>query len=278
MNNILQTILFVEDEPDIQRVVKLALEAMASLQVIVCSSGEEALMRAAQSPVDLLLLDVMMPQMDGPTTLRRLRELPMTANTPAVFMTAKAHPTEIAQFQAMGAVDVIAKPFDPLTLATTLQTIWARVVVQNMDVAPGVVTARDVAIENAHENSRAQQNEMSPETRFAERMRALTVQFHQELPVRLDTLRQLWAQLSLRWNAENLENLHRNAHHLAGTGATFGYGDLTTRARALDRHLKILMQKQDAPELSLQQEIHARLIELENELERIIAQVHACKP
>jgi two-component system OmpR family response regulator len=120
----LQRILYVEDEPDIQAVVKLALEMMGGFTVKVCSSGEEALREAAAFAPDMILLDVMMPGMDGPGTLKALRELPALAGLPVAFMTAKVQPAEVAHYKSLGALDVIAKPFDPMTLASQVRAIW----------------------------------------------------------------------------------------------------------------------------------------------------------
>ena len=82
--------------------------------------------RVADFAPDLVLLDVMMPDMDGPATLRALRQLPGMAALPVVFMTAKVQPQEVAEYRARGALDVIAKPFDPMTLAAQVREIWAR--------------------------------------------------------------------------------------------------------------------------------------------------------
>lgn len=120
----LNRILYVEDEADIQAVAKLALEMVGGFTVKICSSGEEALREAADFSPELLLLDVMMPGMDGPTTLKCLREIPSLATVPAVFMTAKVQPAEIAHYKTLGARDVIPKPFDPMTLADQVRTIW----------------------------------------------------------------------------------------------------------------------------------------------------------
>ncbi len=117
-------ILMVEDEADIQVVARLALEAVGGFTVDICSSGQEAIDRAAAFGPDLILLDVMMPGMDGPTTLRVLRDTPATAGVPVVFMTAKIQPHEVANFRALGALGIIAKPFDPMTLPTTIRRIW----------------------------------------------------------------------------------------------------------------------------------------------------------
>jgi len=120
----LERILYVEDEPDIQAVAKLALEMVGGFQVMICSSGQDALDKVEDFSPDLILLDVMMPGMDGPTTLQRLRADTATATIPVIFLTAKVQPTEVAQFQAMGALDVIPKPFDPMNLATRVRQIW----------------------------------------------------------------------------------------------------------------------------------------------------------
>lgn len=120
----LKRLLFVEDEPDIQVVARLALEAVGGFQVVICSSGKEALGKAPGFEPDLILLDVMMPGMDGPSTLLALRELPQTATTPVIFMTAKVQPYEVAEYKRLGALDVIAKPFDPMQLSATINSIW----------------------------------------------------------------------------------------------------------------------------------------------------------
>lgn len=122
----LRKILFVEDEPDIQAVAQLALEAVGGFEVKICGSGQEALKNAEAFNPDLFLLDVMMPGMDGPTTLGKLREMPQLAAVPAIFMTAKVQPQEVAQFKSFGALDVIAKPFDPMKLAQQIRDSWAR--------------------------------------------------------------------------------------------------------------------------------------------------------
>ncbi len=120
----LKNILYVEDEPDIQAVARLALEMVGGFAVTICSSGEEALAQFPVSKPDLILMDVMMPGMDGPTTLSHLRELPGAKETPAIFMTAKVQPDEVAHYKSLGALGVIAKPFDPMTLSETIRGIW----------------------------------------------------------------------------------------------------------------------------------------------------------
>ena len=126
MSKTLTRILYVEDETDIQAVARLALEAVGSFTVRVCSSGPEALVAIGEFVPDLVLLDVMMPGMDGPTTLRSLRALPDGAGIPVIFLTAKVQPAEVAQLKSFGALDVIAKPFDPMKLSDQVREIWSR--------------------------------------------------------------------------------------------------------------------------------------------------------
>ena len=121
----LKRILYAEDEPDIQAVAKLALEMVGGFEVLLCGNGEEALQQVKGFAPDLVLLDVMMPGMDGPTTLTHLRADPATAALPVIFLTAKVQPSEVAQYKASGALDVIAKPFDPMTLAAQVRALWA---------------------------------------------------------------------------------------------------------------------------------------------------------
>lgn len=124
MSAALSKILYVEDDPDIQEVAIMALEMLGGYTLCVCSGGAEAIGAAPDFQPDLILLDVMMPDMDGPTALTHLRALDGLADTPAVFMTAKVMPADIAHYKAMGAADVIAKPFDPMVLATRIGEIW----------------------------------------------------------------------------------------------------------------------------------------------------------
>ena len=120
----LNKILCVEDEPDIQAITKLALETVGGFTIETCSSGREALLRAPEFGPDLILLDVMMPGMDGPETLHALRALPGFEATPVIFMTAKAMASEIQKYKDLGALDVIPKPFDPMTLSDQIKAIW----------------------------------------------------------------------------------------------------------------------------------------------------------
>jgi CheY-like chemotaxis protein len=122
----LRHILYVDDEPDIRLVASMALGLDPSLRVDTADSGEQALALLPQLQPDLVILDVMMPGLDGPTTLARMRADPALRSIPVVFMTAKAMPEDQARYLALGAAGVIPKPFDPMRLAGQVTDLWAR--------------------------------------------------------------------------------------------------------------------------------------------------------
>jgi CheY-like chemotaxis protein/HPt (histidine-containing phosphotransfer) domain-containing protein len=115
-------ILHVDDEPDIREVAEIALGFDPGFTVRSCESGKDALVAADGWQPDIILLDVMMPVMDGPTTLIRLRDNPGTAGIPVIFMTARAQTRELDRFRSLGAIGVIPKPFDPMTLAASVRS------------------------------------------------------------------------------------------------------------------------------------------------------------
>lgn len=119
----IEKILYVEDEADIQTIAKIALEDVGGFELEICSSGEEALQKAEAFGPDVILLDVMMPGLDGPQTLKALRKIVSLESVPVIFMTAKVQPQEVEHLKSVGAIDVIAKPFDPMILAQTIREI-----------------------------------------------------------------------------------------------------------------------------------------------------------
>lgn len=116
-------VMYVEDDPDIRAIAEIALQDVGGFIAKLCESGAEALLAAPAFEPDLVLLDVMMPGMDGPTTLRKLRQLPGLAQTPVIFMTARLQRSEIGEYRALGAAGVIPKPFDPMTLSDSILQI-----------------------------------------------------------------------------------------------------------------------------------------------------------
>jgi CheY-like chemotaxis protein len=120
-------VLIVDDENDIREVAQVCLELVGNYEVIAASSGRDGLVQARTSQPDAILLDVMMPGMDGPATLVELRADPATRDIPVVFLTAKTQLSERTNLSELGAAGIITKPFDPLKLPSQLATTlgWA---------------------------------------------------------------------------------------------------------------------------------------------------------
>lgn len=116
-------VMIVDDDEDIRLICELAIRRIGKWDVVVAASGEEALALAQSEGPDVILLDVMMPGIDGPTTLARLRDRPETRKIPVVFLTAKAQQREVDRYMALGATGVISKPFDIIKLADEIRRI-----------------------------------------------------------------------------------------------------------------------------------------------------------
>ena len=211
-------ILYVEDEPDIRTIAKIALEKIGGFTVRVCGSGREALDAVSGFAPDCVILDVMMPGMDGPSTLAALRALPASANVPVIFMTAKVQSSEIAQYKALGALDVIVKPFDPLSLASTIRNILGQ-------AAAGRVPAA-----------------------LLEQLRQLRQGVSQELPSRIEKIETAWRSLAgRRWDAKAAANLRALLHSMVGTAGTFGFKQTSLVARSAGSKLVALLATSGAP-------------------------------
>lgn len=190
-------ILHVDDEADIREIVETALALDPLLEVQSCDGGGAALTAAANWSPQLILLDAMMPEMDGPMTLARLRANQETARIPVVFMTARAQSDDVERLIAMGAEGVIAKPFDPMTLAVSVRS--------HLPLANRALAGR--------------------REQFLERVRGeATV-----LARSRDALRHLENPIPL------LATTHVIAHRLAGAGGIFGLPAIGARASVLER-------------------------------------------
>ncbi len=188
-------VLHVDDEPDIREVAELALGLDPDIAVRGCASGRDALTTAAAWAPDLILLDVMMPVMDGPTTLSHLRQSPQTSAIPVVFMTARAQPRELEHFVSLGAEGVIAKPFDPMTLAASVRN-YAGASQFNMD---------------------------ERRTSFLMRARG-----------NAETLVRLRAMLGPSAAADALRQIRAIAHGIAGGAGVFGLTSMSAAAATLE--------------------------------------------
>jgi two-component system OmpR family response regulator len=197
-------VLVVDDEPDILAVVRITLRARGGFEVELCQSGEAAVGVARRFAPDLILLDVMMPGLDGPATLRALRDEPETATTPVVFLTAQTTRQDTLHHLELGAAAVIAKPFDQRTLVEELQQIT--------QAAASRTAAED-----------------DPE------LAELLDTYEKSLPQKIREIRELWVQLESEADVEVARSFYRGVHNLAGTAATFGHPKLSEAARRIEQ-------------------------------------------
>jgi CheY-like chemotaxis protein len=117
------SILIIDDEDDIREVAALSLETVAGWQVFTANSGSQGLARAVEVKPDAILLDVMMPGMDGPSTFRELRKNPATAHIPVMLLTAKVQHSDQKRFADLGVEAILFKPFDPMTLSDQIAAV-----------------------------------------------------------------------------------------------------------------------------------------------------------
>ena len=189
-------VLHVDDEPDIRDVVEISLGLDPDLSTQGCASGQEALVAAADWAPDIILLDVMMPVMDGAATFARLRENSRTAGIPVVFMTARAQSCELELFRSLGAAGVIPKPFDPMTLAASVRA----------HIEPPV-----------------------------SRLGAMRHEFLRRVDGDLIALAGHWSALEDRTDVStSLAEIRNIAHKLAGAGGIFGFDEISEAAATLE--------------------------------------------
>ena len=122
----LTKILHVDDDEDIRALTLISLETVGGFQIMQCDCGKAAIAAAPDFAPDLLLLDSMMPEMSGEETFSALQAMPDTAHIPAIFMTAKAQASATNEMLELGALGVVTKPFDPMTLPDQLRELWSR--------------------------------------------------------------------------------------------------------------------------------------------------------
>jgi CheY-like chemotaxis protein len=116
-------VLIIDDEDDIREVAALSLEATVGWEILTASCGRDGIEVAIKQKPDAILMDVMMPEMDGPTTFKHLQQNPVTAGIPVVLLTAKVQGVDQRRFAGLGVAAVLFKPFDPLTLATQISEV-----------------------------------------------------------------------------------------------------------------------------------------------------------
>lgn len=209
------TILLVDDEPDIRTIAELSLSQVGGWTTLLAASGPEALALARAHGPDLILLDVMMPDMDGVATFKALADDEQTRGIPVIFMTARVQSHERERYVGFGAAGVIAKPFDPMRLPADIRGILAQGAGQ----------------------------------RGHNRLAALRQRYSEGLSSKLAGLRAAIAQAyeaapELRDPA--LETAHRIAHTLHGTAGTYGHAEVSRAMAEIEAALERLRQLGDA--------------------------------
>ena len=189
-------ILHIDDEPDLREIIQISLAIDPAFEIRSCESGTEGVVMAAEWHPDIILLDVMMPIMDGIATLMVLREKPETANIPVIFMTARAQARELDRFRSLGAFGVIAKPFDPMTLAASVRNYLQPRPDPLTDLRVGFLkrVSRDIAALTEHR----------------------------------ETIR------CGRASPTTLEGIKNISHSLAGAGGIYGYAEISDAAAATE--------------------------------------------
>jgi two-component system OmpR family response regulator len=206
-----KSILYVDDDQDICSIVRATLHQIPGLQVSIVDSGARAVDLAYEVRPDLVLMDVMMPDLDGPATLKQMHSSVLLANTPVIFMTAKVLPAEIAQLLQSGAIGVIVKPFDPSKLYDELCALWER--------EKGV--ARCSTAIGGYARGRSEVD-------------SLTASFLRRAQADVLNIARLIG-IAHEGDRSAFEEIERVAHSLHGTGAMFGFPNVSASGEAIAR-------------------------------------------
>jgi CheY-like chemotaxis protein len=249
-----RSILYVDDDPDVCVVVQIALCRIAGMDVTTAGSGEEAIELAHELRPDLIVMDVMMPGMDGPTTYKRIRESPAIKSIPVIFMTAKVLPSEVARFLSLGAIGVVAKPFDPLRLGEELAKIW---------------TDADVAFEGSVRRD--------GESAVLEKIDTLAEQFLARTRVDVDRLRSFVCSGTLNGQAE-LREIERIAHSIHGAGAMIGFPAVSKSGGAIEHFLESEPVAAESNREAVTAALLLRLHQLIEDLARSVEAAHSTIP
>lgn len=206
-----QSVLYVDDDPDICSVVEATLRLVPGLDVQTADSGERAIDLAYELRPDLVLMDVMMPGLDGPSTFKRMRESALLTKIPVIFMTAKVLPAQIAQLLLLGAIGVVVKPFDPLKLYDELFSLW------NKEGA----TRRSPIESGRPSDVRAQ-------------IDSLTASFLQRAWADVITLAKM-IERAQAGDRSAFPEIERICHSIHGAGAMFGFPKISAEGGAMAR-------------------------------------------
>jgi CheY-like chemotaxis protein len=199
----LKNILYIDDDRDILSLARLALEKIGGFHVETCSSGSKGIAVAEATQPDMIMLDVMMPGIDGPSLLRNLKKHERFSGTPVVFMTARVQSAELDKYASLGAAGIIPKPFNPVTLPDELRSLW----------------------ESYKENIRCNMEEGIADLRR---------QYIQNLPAKRADIENFWRRARMgTLSPAVIKKTACLTHNLASSGEIYGY-------RAVSRYAKLL--------------------------------------
>ena len=216
-----RSILYVDDDPDICEVVRATLCLVGGLRVFTTGSGERAIDLAYEFRPDLILMDVMMPGLDGPSTFKRMRDSPLIGTIPVIFMTAKVMPQEITQLLSSGAIGVIGKPFDPHGLCDQLFALWK-------------------GAKNAPSSSSAPIARNGVQTEID----ALSDSFLHRVTSDAARLREIIERVR-RGEMAALNEIERTGHSIHGAGAMFGFPIVSDLGGAIERLAERILAETD---------------------------------
>jgi two-component system, OmpR family, response regulator len=205
-----RSVLYVDDDPDIRMIVRTTLCLLAGLDTQVAHSGEMGIDLAYEKRPDLIILDVMMPGLDGPSTYKRIRESPLISDIPVIFMTAKVLPSEINHFLQLGAIGVIRKPFDPLKLGDEVMALWNKAGAAHG--SPG-----------AHNG----------EAQVSIQVDSLAAGFLERTKGDVARLRNL-TECARRGDRSVFKEIERVGHSIHGAGAMFGFPSVSAAGDAIE--------------------------------------------
>jgi CheY-like chemotaxis protein len=228
--------LYVDDDADICEIVRASLSLISGIDVRTAASGVQAIDLAYEYRPDLILMDVMMPGLDGPSTLKRIRSSALVSSIPVIFLTAKVMPAELQHYQQLGALGVIGKPFDPMTLGEQLEAVCGAAHAKPADASPPVA-----------------------DSLVAASVAELSVDFIARTRIDALQLRVLTDQL-VRGSHEGLRQLEELAHTIHGTAAICGFQQLSAAGGAIER-LALQIAAASAPGLPAEAGLLSRLRE-----------------
>ena len=235
----LNHILYVEDDDDIRELVRISLEEVAGYKVDICSSGQQAIDICDKIFPQMVILDVMMPDIDGLAVLKHYRNLPKFKNTPFVFMTAKIQSQEIRQYESLGISGIISKPFDPARLGERVEEIWDEFHEKHAEVPL---------------------------------LHQVNNQYLEKLGfIRQDILQFVMALTDNSFNQADLSTLKILINNLIGSGESFGYKDISSEASILTHELDdVRLTSSDDLDDSAKSRLSALLLALSVVIDRSI--------